>query len=110
MLEHGPKVVPVISMDGTKTGPQGPKRSDVPLSDNSGGSCVYCGDGPASPSTRGETICERCAEFLEVAESLQPDQRCESCGGLVNVLSPDYSDRCLDCRLNWMSPYAEGGR
>ena len=110
MLQHGPKVVPEARMHGTKSGRQSPKRSDVPLSQNTDGSCAYCGDPEASPSTRGETICERCADFLDVAESLQPDQRCDCCGGLVTVLSADHSDECLDCRLDRMGPYAEVGQ
>jgi len=97
-------------MFGTKTGRQGPKRSDVPLLDNSGGSCVYCGDATEAAPAHEETVCQRCADFLEVAESLQPDQRCESCDGLVTVLNSDHTDRCLDCRLDRMGPYAEASR
>lgn len=68
VLRHGPKVAPVVRLNEANTGHKSPKRSDVPLSDNSGGSCVYCGDSTEPGLRREAAAYEHCAQFLMVGD------------------------------------------
>jgi len=73
-------------MHGTTAGLSGPRRSDVLLSENSDGTCSYCGEYADGIDAKRQTaVCERCARILS-------DWRfCKECGEAIEPILDGHS-------------------
>ncbi len=73
-------------MHGTTAGLSSPRRSDVLLSENSDGTCSYCGEyADGIDAKRHTAVCERCARILSDWRS------CKECGATVEPTPDGYS-------------------
>lgn len=71
-------------MHGTTAGPSSPRRSDVLLSENSDGTCSYCGSYADGIDAKRQTaVCERCAQILSGWRF------CKECGEVIKPIAPE---------------------